>query len=97
MGKGQASFDLGDARPAAWPRLATARVSVHWGVYISDGDAPAKLSRHALAAVGHGIGFAETGTARVPVLGADRDLTAQRRARTRSPKAFIAALGHAGI
>jgi len=76
--KRQRRFDLGDAllhrvlaaiahRPALGPL----------GVDIGEGDAPAKLSRHRLPAVGYSIGFHVTGNAHVPVFSANRNLAAQ--------------------
>lgn len=44
---------------------------------IGHDKAPGEIARKAVAAVSHGIGFHETGTGDVPVVGADRDLVAK--------------------
>ena len=97
-GERQLCFDLGDAR--GHRGLASVRHGASLGplgMDIGHGEAPAKLSRHALAAVGHGVGFEEAGAAHLPVLGPDRNLAAQERAGPGPATAAIRAVPGPGV
>ena len=90
-GERQGRFDLSDAlghrrlAPVGHrPRLGPL------GMHIGGGNAPAKFSRHALAAMRHRVGFDKARATHLPVLGADGNLTAQQSAGTRAAAATAA-------
>src|SRR6266478_8678861 len=78
----QTGFDLSDAR--CYRRLAAVGHRPRLGplgMDIGGGNAPAEFPRHALSAMGNGVGFNKARPAYIPVFGADGNLTAQQGPR----------------
>src|SRR5262245_34139707 len=59
-------------------------------VHVGGGYCPAKLSRHRLAAMRYRVRLDVTRNTDIPVLGANRNLAAQQRTRTRPAPAAAA-------
>ena len=62
---------------SCWPRLNTAGLRP-LGMHIGRCQPPAKLSGHELSAVRHGVCLDKARYAHIPMLGANRDLFAQK-------------------
>ena len=82
--KGKGRLDLGDAFCHFVLAAIEHRAGLRpLGMHIGRCQAPAKLSRHALSTVRHGVCLDKAWSAHIPMLGANRDLFAQKGTGTR--------------